>query len=333
MNKPAIGITLGDYNGIGPEVILKAINHNIFLKWCTPVVYGSLKVLNYYKKQFDMRDFHFQVINDPDKIRDEHAHVINCWDDQNTQVEPGKETKEAGAAAFSCLERACKDLDAGKIAALVTAPINKNNIQSEEFSFPGHTEYLTDKFEAKESLMMMVSENLRIGVATGHIPVQEVSKHLNSNLLKAKIDLFLKSLKEDFAINKPKLAILGLNPHAGESGLLGKEEQEIIQPLIEEYRSQGQLIFGPYPADGFFGKAQFKDFDGVLGMYHDQGLIPFKYIAFDSGVNYTAGLPVIRTSPDHGTAYDIAGKNEADPGSFLQAFYLALELVKNRMNA
>ena len=192
---------------------------------------------------------------------------------------------------------------------------------------------MTEKFEAKDSLMMMVSENFRIGVATGHIPVQEVSNHLNATLLQSKIDLFIKSLKEDFNINKPKLAILGLNPHAGESGLLGKEEQDIIQPIIEEYRNKGDLVFGPYPADGFFGKAQFKDFDGVLGMYHDQGLIPFKYIAFDSGVNYTAGLPVIRTSPDHGTAYDIAGKNEADPGSFLMAFYLALDLVKNRMNA
>jgi 4-hydroxythreonine-4-phosphate dehydrogenase len=333
MNKPAIGITLGDYNGIGPEVILKSLNHNILLKWCTPIVYGSLKVLNFYKKQYDMRDFHFQVINDPDKARDEHANVINCWDDQATQVEPGKETKEAGAAAFACLERACKDLDAGKIAALVTAPINKNNIQSEQFNFPGHTEYLTEKFEAKESLMMMVSEGFRIGLATGHVPVQEVSNHLNSTLLKSKIELFLKSLKEDFSINKPKLAVLGLNPHAGESGLLGKEEQEIIQPVIEEYRNAGHLVFGPYPADGFFGKAQFKDFDGVLGMYHDQALIPFKYIAFDSGVNFTAGLPVIRTSPDHGTAYDIAGQNQADAGSFLQAFYLALELVKNRMNA
>ncbi|RVU24647.1 4-hydroxythreonine-4-phosphate dehydrogenase PdxA [Sandaracinomonas limnophila] len=332
MNKPAIGITLGDYNGIGPEVILKALNHNILLQWCTPVVYGSLKVLNFYKKQFDMRDFHFQVVDSPDKIKDSHAHVINCWDDANTQVEPGKETKEAGAAAFACLERACKDLDGGKIAAVVTAPINKNNIQSEQFNFPGHTEYLTQKFEVKESLMMMVAENFRIGVATGHLPVLEVSKKLSKELLKTKIDLFLHSLKEDFKIIKPKLAVLGLNPHAGESGLLGKEELEIIQPVLDEYRQKGQLVFGPYPADGFFGKAQFKEFDGVLGMYHDQGLIPFKYIAFDSGVNYTAGLPIIRTSPDHGTAYDIAGKNEADPGSFLHAFYLALDLVKNRMN-
>ncbi len=331
--KPIIGITLGDYNGIGPEVILKSLASPRLLKWCTPVIYGSAKVLDFYRQKFELKEWSIAVIKEASEAKSGESFVINCWDDSSTVVEPGKETKEAGKAAFDCLERAANDLDRGLISALVTAPINKHNIQSEDFKFPGHTEYLTDRFEAKSSLMMMVSEDFRMGVATGHIPLLEVSKALSADLMRSKITLFLKSLKEDFSIDKPRLAVLGLNPHAGESGLLGQEELEIIQPVVEEFRTKGNLVFGPYPADGFFGKAQFKDFDGVLGMYHDQGLIPFKYIAFDSGVNFTAGLPVIRTSPDHGTAYDIAGQNVADPGSFLQALFLALDLVKNRMNA
>jgi 4-hydroxythreonine-4-phosphate dehydrogenase len=297
------------------------------------LIYGSAKVLDFYRQKFELKEWSIDSIQDASEAKSGGSYVINCWDDSNTEVEPGKETKEAGKAAFDCLERASNDLDRGVIAAVVTAPINKHNIQSEEFKFPGHTEYFTERFEAKSSLMMLVSENLRMGVATGHIPLLEVSKALSADLLRTKIQLFLKSLKEDFSIEKPRLAVLGLNPHAGDSGLLGQEELEIIQPVVEEFRKKGNLVLGPYSADGFFGKAQFKDFDGVLGMYHDQGLIPFKYIAFDSGINFTAGLPVIRTSPDHGTAYDIAGQNVADPGSFLQAMFLALDLVKNRMNA
>lgn len=331
--KPIIGITLGDYNGIGPEVILKSLASPRLLKWCTPVIYGSAKVMEFYRQRLELKEWSMAVIKEASEAKSGESYIINCWDDARTEVEPGKETKEAGKAAFDCLERAANDLDRGLISALVTAPINKHNIQSEDFKFPGHTEYLTERFEAKSSLMMMVSDGFRMGVATGHIPLLEVSKTLSSDLLRTKITLFLKSLKEDFSIDKPRLAVLGLNPHAGESGLLGQEELEIIQPVVDEFRTKGNLVFGPYPADGFFGKAQFKEFDGVLGMYHDQGLIPFKYIAFESGVNFTASLPVIRTSPDHGTAYDIAGQNEADPGSFLQALFLALDLVKNRMNA
>lgn len=329
--KPIIGISLGDYNGIGPEIILKALSSPRILNWCTPVIYGSQKVLNFYRKQLELKDWNIQTIPNLSQIQKSQTYLISSFDDAQTLIEPGKVSQEAGKAAFDCLEKAAKDLDTGGLSALVTAPINKHNIQSESFKFPGHTEYLTERFEAKSSLMMMVSGDFRMGVATGHIPLQEVSKALNGDLLRVKIDLFLKSLKEDFGIEKPKLAVLGLNPHAGESGLLGKEEIETIQPIVEEYRSKGHLVFGPYPADGFFGKAQFKEFDGVLGMYHDQGLIPFKYIAFETGVNFTAGLPIIRTSPDHGTAYDIAGKNLADPSSFLHALYLALDLVKNRM--
>lgn len=328
-----IGITLGDYNGIGPEVILKALASPRILNWCTPVIYGSNNVLQFYRNVLELKDWSIKVITDLKEAEDGETYVINAWDDASTVVEPGKVTPEAGKAAFACLDRASKDLDTGKLAALVTAPINKHNIQSEEFSFPGHTEYLTARFEAKNSLMMMVSEGFRMGVVTGHLPLQEVAASLTKELIRAKITVFLQSLKEDFAIDKPKLAVLGLNPHAGESGLLGQEELEIIQPIVDEFRAKGHLVFGPYPADGFFGKAQFKDFDGVLGMYHDQGLIPFKYIAFEEGVNFTAGLPIIRTSPDHGTAYDIAGKNEADPSSFLHAFFMAIDLVKNRMNA
>ena len=331
--KPFIGITLGDYNGIGPEVILKALGSQRILKWCTPVIYGSQQVIQFYRKQLDLQDWSINSIASMEEATEGQTSLITCWDDANMIVEPGKVTPEAGKAAFACLDRAAQDLDKGLLAALVTAPINKHNIQSEDFKFPGHTEYLTERFEAKNSLMMMVSEGFRMGVATGHLPLQDVSKALTKELIKNKIDVFLQSLQEDFAIEKPKLAVLGLNPHAGESGLLGQEELEIIQPVIEEYRKKGVLVFGPYPADGFFGKAQFKEFDGVLGMYHDQGLIPFKYIAFETGVNFTAGLPIIRTSPDHGTAYDIAGKNEADPSSFLHAFFLAIDLVKNRMNA
>lgn len=332
--KPLIGITLGDYNGIGPEVILKALSNSRLLNWCTPVVYGSQKVLNFYKKDLDIKDWSIKAVSDLSQITEfNHTYLVSCWDDTNTIVEPGKETPEAGKAAFACLDRSAKDLDRGLLSALVTAPINKHNIQSEEFSFPGHTEYLTERFEAKESLMMLVSEDIRMGVVTGHVPLLEVASKLSKELIRSKIDLFLQSLKEDFLIDKPKLAVLGLNPHAGDGGLLGQEELDIIQPVVDEYRAKGQLVFGPYPADGFFGKAQFKEFDGVLGMYHDQGLIPFKYIAFETGVNFTAGLPIIRTSPDHGTAYDIAGKNQADPSSFLHAFFLAIDLVKNRMNA
>jgi 4-hydroxythreonine-4-phosphate dehydrogenase len=332
--KPLIGITLGDYNGIGPEVILKALSNSRLLNWCTPVVYGSQKVLNFYKKDLNIKDWSLKTITDLQQITEfNQTYLISCWDDSNTIVEPGKETQEAGKAAFACLDRSARDLDKGLLSALVTAPINKHNIQSEEFSFPGHTEYLTERFEAKDSLMMLVSEDIRMGVATGHVPLLEVASKLNKELLRSKIDLFLQSLKEDFLIDKPKLAVLGLNPHAGDGGLLGQEEVDIIQPVVDEYRAKGKLVFGPYPADGFFGKAQFKEFDGVLGMYHDQGLIPFKYIAFETGVNFTAGLPIIRTSPDHGTAYDIAGKNQADPSSFLHAFFLAIDLVKNRMNA
>jgi len=264
--KPLIGITLGDYNGIGPEVILKALSNSRLLNWCTPVVYGSQKVLSFYKKDLDIKDWSMKTVTDLQQITEfNQSYLVSCWDDTNTLVEPGKETPEAGKAAFACLDRSAKDLDKGLLSALVTAPINKHNIQSEEFSFPGHTEYLTERFEAKDSLMMLVSEDIRMGVVTGHVPLLEVANKLSKELIRSKIDLFLQSLKEDFLIDKPKLAILGLNPHAGDGGLLGQEEVEIIQPVVEEYRAKGQLVLGPIRPMVFSGKHNSRNLTGYWG--------------------------------------------------------------------
>jgi len=327
--KPIIGITVGDVNGIGPEIIIKALNDNRILKLFTPVIYGSTKVLAYYKKAFKADDFNYSQVKSPDQIHHKKVNVVNCWEEL-VEINIGTVTKEAGTSAFQALEKACSDLKSGFIDALVTAPINKHNIQSESFKFPGHTEYLTEYFGQKESLMFLVSENLRVGVVTGHIPLQEVAATLSPSLIERKLKLMQASLKLDFGIQKPKIAVLGLNPHAGEEGLLGKEENEIIKPAINACKEKGMLVYGPYAADGFFGTSQYKKVDGVLAMYHDQGLIPFKTLAFDSGINFTAGLPIIRTSPDHGTAYDIAGKNIASENSMREALFLAAEIVKNR---
>lgn len=329
-DKPLIGISLGDYNGIGPEVILKALESNQLSSMCTPVIYGSLRVLNRYRHLLHMKDWNLHGIQRPEQANPKHTNVITCWNDQQTEVEPGKITPEAGQAAFASLKRAVEDLKAGKIQALVTAPINKDNMQSEEFKFPGHTEYLASSFGAREALMFMVAGDLRVGVLTGHIPLGDVRQHVTRNKLAAKIRQMLTSLKEDFGAGKPRIAVLGLNPHAGENGLLGKEEQDVITPLLNEFREKGDLVFGPFPADGFFAAKTYRNYDAVLAMYHDQGLIPFKTLAFNEGVNFTAGLPAVRTSPDHGTAYDIAGKNQAEPGSMLQAIYLACDVSRYR---
>lgn len=328
--KPIIGISLGDFNGIGPEVILKAVQNNALLKLCTPIIYGSTKILNFYKNQLGMKEWQLFGIQKAEMANPKAINVINCLGDQNLEVNPGQITKEAGKAAFDCLKKAVEDLKEGKINALVTAPINKNNIQSESFKFPGHTEYLADAFGVKDNLMFLVSDILRVGVVTGHIPIEKVKESITKKAITSKLDLMLASLEKDFGIQKPKIAVLGLNPHAGEEGLLGKEEIEIIAPITNEYREKKQLVFGPYPADGFFGNNQFRQFDAVLAMYHDQGLIPFKSIAFETGVNFTAGMPAIRTSPDHGTAYDITGKNLANENSMLHAIFTAIEVFKNR---
>lgn len=332
-DRPIVGITIGDINGIGPEVLIKSLVDSRILKICIPVVYASNKLLNRVKKSMNIGDdLQFFVAKSIEEIHYKKINLINCWED-DFEPEPGKETSIGGKAALLSLEKATSDLQANKIDALVTGPVNKNNMQQENFKFPGHTEYLASKFNA-EVLMTMVSEELefRLAVCTGHIPLDSVKNALSAEKITKCLNIFHQSLKNDFKIDKPKIAILGLNPHAGENGLLGKEEEQTISPLIKKFKDQGMLVFGPYPADGFFGNQTYRKFDGVLAMYHDQGLIPFKTIAFDSGINFTAGLPVIRTSPDHGTAYDIAGKNIADESSFRQALYLASKLAKARLN-
>jgi len=329
-NRLVIGISMGDYNGIGPEVILKALQHNRLQKICTPVIYGSMRIMNRYRNLLDMKDWNLNGAPSIGQISHKMTNVITCWPDQNQDIQPGQVTPEAGQAALACLQRAVADMKEGKIDALVTAPINKYNIQSEEFKFPGHTEYLADEFGVADNLMFMVSERLRVGVVTGHVPLGRVRQNVTRERILQKLNLMMQSLKQDYGIDKPKIAVLGLNPHAGEEGLLGNEEQEIIKPLLNDLRNKGQLVFGPYPADGFFGTRSYSKFDAVLAMYHDQGLIPFKAIAFEEGVNFTAGMPVVRTSPDHGTAYDIAGKNLADETSMLQAIYTAIDIARQR---
>jgi 4-hydroxythreonine-4-phosphate dehydrogenase len=326
-DKPLIGISLGDFNGIGPEVIIKTLSDTRILNVCIPVVYGSYKILAKYKRISETEEVVFNSVKNIEGINPKKINLITCWED-DFEVSPGKVTDQAGKCALISLQKAVEDVIAGKTDAIVTAPINKHNIQSSEFNFPGHTEYLTAKAGLTDSLMLLVTESLRVGVVTGHIPLAEVKNQITKEKIAEKINLMYKSLKNDFGIQKPKIAVLGLNPHAGENGLLGKEELEIIIPLVEELKTKGMLVFGPFSADGFFGMHHYKKFDAVLAMYHDQGLIPFKALAFDSGVNFTAGLPFVRTSPDHGTAYDIAGKNIASESSFREALYLACDIVK-----
>lgn len=329
-HKPVIGITLGDYNGVGPEVILKALHGNHFNRLCTPVVYGSMRVLNRYKNLLDMKDWQLFGAQGLANLNPKATNVIGCWNDQQTEIEPGKVTPDAGKAALACLQKAVADLKEGKIQAIVTAPINKSNIQGEEFQFPGHTEYFTQSFDATDSLMFLVSEQVKVGVVTGHVPLGRVRSNVTTERIKQKLTLMMESLRRDFGIKKPRIAVLGLNPHAGEGGLLGTEENDVISPAIQEFKNKGHLVFGPFPADGFFGAMQHRKFDAVLAMYHDQGLMPFKMLAFADGVNFTAGLPIVRTSPDHGTAYDIAGKNQADENSLKQAIFTAIDILKNR---
>ena len=330
-NKPVIGISIGDINGIGAEVTMKALLDNRIQKLITPVIYAHGKAMTFYRKQLEMEDFNFMQIKSIDEVHHKKINLINVVD-ESPEVLPGVETQEAGRLALAALDHAIQDLKANKIEALVTAPLNKNNINSEELKFVGHTEYLTAAFEAKDSLMFLVSEDIRVGVVTGHIPLKDVAKKVTSENIRKKLNLMLRSLTDDFAISKPRIAVLGLNPHAGEDGLLGDEEINIIQPVIREFKDKGHLVFGPYSADGFFGMMHQKKFDGVLAMYHDQGLIPFKSLAFETGVNFTAGLPIVRTSPDHGTAYNIAGKNIADEGSMRAAILQAYDIIRNKGN-
>jgi len=328
--KPLVGITMGDINGIGPEVIIKALENSKITQHLTPIIYGSAKVLSFYRKQLNRDNFNFSPINDLSRPYHRKVNVVNCWEDA-VDVIPGQDNATGGKYALKALEAATNDLIDGKIDALVTAPINKLNIQNDNFKFAGHTEYLAEKAGSQESLMFMISDSMRVGVLTGHIPLKDVAAAVTKENIAKKLKMMTRSLKKDFGINKPKIAVLGLNPHAGEDGLLGNEENEIIRPAIEEFRSKGQIVMGPYPADGFFGSGEHHKFDAVLAMYHDQGLIPFKSLTFSTGVNFTAGLPFVRTSPDHGTAYTLAGKDQADEGSMRTAIFAALDIANSRL--
>ncbi len=327
---PLIGISIGDMNGIGPEVVIKALSNNRINKICTPIIYGSGKHLSKYKSLLNFNDWQFSTINQAKFANNKQINLINCFQGDYFELNLGQAEKNAGNLAYLSLEKAVSDLKNGFIDALVTAPINKDNIQNDQFIFPGHTEYLAAKFDKKEVLMFLVSEELKVGVVTGHLPLEDVKKNISKPLIKNTLDLMIQSLKNDFGIQKPRIAVLGLNPHAGENGLLGKEEKEIIAPVIDEFRNKRQLVFGPFPTDGFFGNQEYKKYDAVLAMYHDQGLTPFKMLAFDNGVNFTAGLPAVRTSPDHGTAFGIAGKNIADENSMLNAIYAAVDIARRR---
>ncbi len=329
LNNIKIAITHGDINGIGYEIILKALSEPHLYEICTPIVYGSPKVAAYHKKALNLMNLTITTIRNVDEAGYRKASVINCNDD-NIRVELGKATPHSGFAAFQALERASQDLLQNKIDIVVTAPINKSNVQSNDFKFPGHTEYFAKKFNADDVLMLMIGDKLKIGVVTGHVPLSKVASQITTELILKKIRILNKTLKEDFAIGKPVIGVLGLNPHAGDDGVIGDEEQKFIIPAIQRAREENIMAMGPYPADGFFGSNNFAKFDAILAMYHDQGLIPFKVLCFEEGVNFTAGLPIIRTSPGHGTAYEIAGKNEASVSSFLQAIYWAIDIYKNR---
>ena len=326
-----VGITIGDFNGIGMEVIIKTFLDRRILENITPIVYGSDQIASFYRKELEINDFSFNIISKAADAQDNKANLIHLWEEEIT-VEMGKSTETAGMYAFKSLEAATEDLAAGKIDVLVTAPINKKNIQSDKFNFPGHTEYLTKYSNADDSLMLMVLNDLRVGTITNHIPLKDVSGMLTQDLICSKISILQSSLQKDFGIKKPKIAVLGLNPHAGEEGLLGTEEKEVIFPAIEAMQESGVVVYGPYPSDGFFGSSNFKNFDGILAIYHDQGLTPFKTLVAGAGVNFTAGLPIVRTSPDHGTAYDIAGKGIASEESFRNAVFAAVDIYTNRKN-
>jgi 4-hydroxythreonine-4-phosphate dehydrogenase len=325
-----IGITHGDVNSVSYEVILKSIQDTRIFEFLTPVLYGSSKVASYHRKALDMPEVAFNVIRSATQALDNKINLVNVVS-QEIKVELGQSTDVAGKAALQALECAALELSQGHIDALVTGPINKQNIQSKDFTFPGHTEYLAEKFNTKDVLMLMVSETMRIGVITGHVALRDVPGMITQDLLMHKMRIFHNSLIRDFGIRKPKIAIMGLNPHAGDKGVCGVEEETTIIPAIQKAFDEGILAFGPYPADGFFGSSHVREFDGVLAMYHDQGLIPFKSMAFQSGVNFTAGLPIIRTSPAHGTAYELAGKNVANDNSFRAALYLAIDIHRNRL--
>ncbi|MCK9205260.1 MAG: 4-hydroxythreonine-4-phosphate dehydrogenase PdxA [Bacteroidales bacterium] len=325
-----VGITHGDVNGISYEIIIKTLQDQRLIELHTIVVYGSSKVASYHRKTLNINDFNFNLVKKADQAHPRRPNIVNIHDEE-IKIDLGKSTPIAGELALLSLEAATDDLIKNNIDVIVTAPINKKNIHSPNFPFPGHTEYFAKKFNVEDYLMLMVNKSFRIGMITGHIPVANIKGALSEELIIKKIKVLNHSLMRDFGILKPRIAILALNPHAGDDGLIGDEEKTIIQPAIEKAYNQNILVFGPYPADGFFGAAHYKKFDGILAMYHDQGMAPFKMVSFEDGVNFTAGLPIVRTSPAHGTAYDLAGKNEASPDAFRNALYMACDIYTNRM--
>jgi 4-hydroxythreonine-4-phosphate dehydrogenase len=326
-DKIIVGISIGDINGIGIEVILKTFKDKRMLEFCTPVLFGSTKVVSYHKKALNI-ETPIHGINSINQINHNKINLLNIWK-EDVEIELGNATSSSGEYAAKSLESAVNQLNNKTIDVLLTAPINKETIQSETFNFPGHTEYLEDKLEGK-SLMILMTDELRIGLVTGHIPISKVAEAITPELIKDKVATMHSSLIKDFGISKPKIAVLGLNPHCGDKGVIGKEDDEVIQPTVSEIRETGKLVFGPYAADGFFGSETYKQFDGVLAMYHDQGLAPFKALSFGGGVNFTAGLSEIRTSPDHGTGFDIAGKNQASETSFTEALFTAIKIFRSR---
>lgn len=329
MSKITIGISCGDINGIGLEVIIKALAFKNVSSAFTTIVYGSTKVLAYHKNIISQENVQFNTIESAEEAQIGRFNVINCWQD-NVNITLGKPTDVGGKCAYVALQKAVEDLRNGSIDALVTAPINKKAMQMANFPFVGHTEFLAAELKAKDSLMLMVSDNLRVGLVTNHLAIRDVAAAVTKERVLRKILIMAETLKIDFNVGRPTIAVLGLNPHAGDEGAIGKEDDAVIRPAIEEAKARGVLVFGPFPADGFFGSGQFSKFDGILAMYHDQGLVPFKTLSFGAGVNYTAGLATVRTSPDHGTAYDIAGKGEADETSLIKAMFLAADVVRNR---
>jgi 4-hydroxythreonine-4-phosphate dehydrogenase len=326
-NNIKLGISIGDLNGIGSEIIIKTFEDNRMLEFCTPVIFASIKTMSFFKKHFKS-SINFHGINHTDQIVEGKVNVLNVWK-ENVTINFGEENIKIGEYSVKSLEKATEALKNETIDVLVTAPIHKHNIQSESFKFPGHTNYLAEKLGGK-SLMFMVTENLKVGLLTDHVPVKDVPEQITTELIKEKIDTVYNSLVKDFRISKPKIAVLGINPHAGDNGVIGNEDENTLKPTLENIRANKKLVYGPYSADSFFGSGNYKNFDAVIAAYHDQGLIPFKTIAFGNGVNYTAGLNRVRTSPDHGTAFEIAGKGEADNGSFKEAVFTAIQIFKNR---
>ncbi len=328
-NKPVIGFTCGDLNGIGIELILKTLSDNRFLDFCTPVVFASNKAINFYRKSVADVNFSFTSVRDFHKLNPRQVNIFNCWDEE-VAINPGTLTEIAGRYAVKSLQSATYALRDGKIEAIVTAPIHKKNVQSTDFSYTGHTPFFKDFFEVSDVLMLMSAENFKVGLVTEHIPIKDIAQNISKENIVSKLSILHASLKKDFNVDRPKIAVLALNPHAGDEGIIGNEEEEIIKPAIKEAKQRNMLVTGPFSADAFFARGQHNKFDAVLAMYHDQGLIPFKSLAIGEGVNFTAGLPGVRTSPDHGTAFDIAGKDKADASSFRAAIFCCIDVLNNQ---